>query len=109
VGIKNTFFLFFFSLTNNIWILCVPRICEMVLQRVMKRGRTNQILPLLLLELLRLLVLGHLGDGVEIESARRKGVSREWRTDGRPCEELEIIIPYCFVVLRFPQHVFLTV
>lgn len=55
----------------------MPRICEMVLQRVMKRGRTNQILPLLLLELLRLLVLGHLGDGVEIESARRKGVSRE--------------------------------
>jgi hypothetical protein len=41
VGIKNTFFLFFFSLTNNIWILCVPRICEMVLQRVMKRGRTR--------------------------------------------------------------------
>jgi hypothetical protein len=33
--------------------------------------------PLLLLELLGLLVLGHLGGGVEIESARRKGVSPE--------------------------------
>jgi hypothetical protein len=37
----------------------------------------NQILPLLLLELLGLLVLDHLGGGVEIERARRKGVSLE--------------------------------
>ncbi len=37
----------------------------------------NQILPLLLLELLGLLVLGQVGGGVEIESARRKGVSWE--------------------------------
>jgi hypothetical protein len=37
----------------------------------------NQILPLLLLELLGLLVLGQVGGGVEIERARRKGVSWE--------------------------------
>ncbi len=58
--------------------MCAPHLVRWFCNALSREEELgNEILPLLLLELLGLLVLGHLGGGVENESARRKGVSPE--------------------------------